>query len=77
VLKYWGPNGYFFTPIYCEHGSQISVTTGRTWGDPSAYEYTRFSFKAESSGPDSCQLIAWLQNTGSPPVSVINLYIKK
>jgi hypothetical protein len=76
VLAYWGPNGYYFEPVYCKNGSQISVTTGRTFGNPSAYEHVIVKFQAESEGPARCTLIAVLNNTGSPPLAPIQLNIR-
>jgi hypothetical protein len=75
VLTFWSRNGYFFYPADCEHGSQISVATGRTWGDPSTYEHVVVKFKTQGPGPDRCAITAVLNNTGSPPLATLKLRI--
>jgi hypothetical protein len=75
-LTYWGVNGYYLYPVQCDNGGQITVTQGRTWGDPSQYEHTKFLFSTISPGPDRCSLTAVLNNTGSPPIAVIKLNIR-
>lgn len=74
-LTYWATNGYFFYPVDCSHGSQISVTPGRTWGNPRTYQHVIVKFAAESARSDRCSLTAVL-NTGSPPLAVIELDVR-
>ena len=76
VLTFWAKNGYFFYPIYCANGSQISVATGRTWGDPNAYEHVIVRFETQSPGPDKCSITAVLNDTGSPPLAYLILRVK-
>lgn len=76
VLTYWAPNGYYLSPLYCRSGSQISVMQGRTWGNPSGYEHVKYSFTTQGAGPDRCALDAILNNTGSPPIAILNFRIK-
>ncbi len=76
VLRYWAPNGYYLTQIYCQNGSQITATPGRTWGDPSGYKRVKYSFTTHSSGPDRCGVTAVLNDTGSPPVAVLKIRIE-
>lgn len=75
VLTFWGPDGYYTEAPYCQNGSKIAITHGKIKGNPSGYEYVVYSFRAKSAGPDSCQYSAVLNNTGSPPIAVLNLSI--
>ena len=75
-LSYWASQSYFFYPVYCRHGSQISVTTGRTWRDSSPYDHTIVKFATRSRGPDRCSMTAALYPTGSPPLATIRLNIR-
>jgi hypothetical protein len=74
-LTYWGPDGYFTQPMYCDHGGQISDRVGKPHGNPSGYMHVVFSFKATSKGPATCNFDAVLNNTGSPPIAVLLLRI--
>ncbi|HEY2473670.1 MAG TPA: hypothetical protein VGI19_02605 [Candidatus Cybelea sp.] len=76
-LSYFGPDGYYTEPIYCKHGGQISATTHRQWGNPKEYLHVEYWFQAQSSGPDVCSFTAILNNTGSPPIAILNLHIRK
>jgi hypothetical protein len=76
TLTYWAPNGYFFDPVECQHGSQISVDPRGSWGDPSGYEHVIVKFTARSAGPDQCAITAVLNGTGSPPLASLRLRIK-
>lgn len=76
VLTYWAPNGYYLTPLYCQNGSQITETPGRTKGSPSGYERVKYSFTTQGPGPDDCVVDAVLGNTGSPPIAVLKIRIK-
>jgi hypothetical protein len=75
VLTYWGPDGYFTYPLYCKHGALISADHGRSRGNPSGYLHVTYSFRARSQGPDECHFTAVLNNTGSPPIAIINLHV--
>lgn len=75
VLSYWGPDGYFTEPLYCKHGTQISAKHGRSRGNPSGYLHVTYFFRALGQGPDECQFSAVLNNTGSPPIAIINLHV--
>jgi hypothetical protein len=77
LLTYWAPNGYFTEPVYCKNGGKISATAHRKYGNPSAYMHVVFWFKALSAGPDECGFTAVLNNTGSPPIAVIELHIDR
>lgn len=75
VLTYWGPDGYYTYPVYCENGGNVSATPHRTWGNPKKYLHVIFWFKAQTPGPDRCAFEAVLANTGSPPFAIIKLKI--
>jgi len=75
-LTYWGPNGYFTEPIACDHGGQISDRAGKPYGNPSGYMHVVYSFKAMTEGPATCGFDAVLNNTGSPPIAVLELRIE-
>jgi hypothetical protein len=75
VLNFWAPNGYMAGPMYCKNGSQIAVAHNKAKGNPAGYEHVTYSFKAESSGPDTCSYDAVLSNTGSPPIAILHLTI--
>lgn len=76
VLTYWAPNGYYLTPFYCQNGSQIIATPGRSKGSPSGYMRVKYSFTTQSPGPDDCAVDAVLNNTGSPPIAILKIRIK-
>jgi hypothetical protein len=77
VLTYWGPDGYYTAPLYCRGDTQISVKHGRNHGNPSDYLHVTYFFRALSQGPDQCQFTAILNNTGSPPIAIINLHVDR
>jgi hypothetical protein len=76
TLTYWGPDGYFTEPISCNNGGQISDRAGKPYGSPSGYMHVVYSFKAMSKGPATCGFDAVLNNTGSPPIAVLELRIR-
>ncbi|MGA7356192.1 MAG: hypothetical protein WA431_09930 [Candidatus Cybelea sp.] len=75
VLTYWGPDGYYTAPLYCQRGTQISAKHGRDHGNPSGYLHVTYFFRALSRGQDECQFTAILNNTGSPPIATISLHV--
>lgn len=75
VLTYWGPDGYFTYPMDCQNGSTIAISHGKAHGNPSGYQHVIYSFRAENAGPDTCSYDAVLNNTGSPPITVLKLTI--
>ncbi len=77
VLTYFGPDGYFTYPPYCKNGGNITATAGRTWGKSSGYLHTRYTFEATTKGADDCSFTAVLNNTGSPPIAIIELHVLK
>lgn len=77
VLTYWGPDGYFTEPIYCQNGSNIAVSHGKPSGKSSGYQHVVFSFRAKSAGPDTCSYDAVLNNTGSPPIAILHLIVAR
>jgi hypothetical protein len=76
VLSYWGVDGYYTEPNYCRNGGQFSATVHRTWGNPKKYLHVLYWFRAKTRLPDECAFTAVLNNTGSPPIAVIELTIK-
>jgi hypothetical protein len=75
VLTYWAPDGYYTLPVSCKNGGRISATPHQKSGDPSGYMHVVYWFKAKTPGPDSCSFTAVLNNTGSPPIAIIDLFI--
>jgi hypothetical protein len=78
TLTFWAPNGYYTVPVSCKtSGGRISVKHGRPFGDSSGYEHVAYSFKALTAGPNDCGFSAVLSGTGSPPIAVLELHIKR
>ncbi len=77
TLSYWAPNGYFTLPISCRHSGKIDASRHRLSGNPSGYMNAVYWFSAKSAGPDDCSFTAVLNNTGSPPIATLTLYIDK
>ncbi len=75
VLTYWAPDGYYFEPLYCKNGGNISWSPHRMGGDKNGYMHVVYWFRARTPGPDECSLAAVLSGTGSPPIAVIELRI--
>ena len=75
ILSYWGPDGYYTEPVYCKNGGQISATTHGQRGKQTGYVHVVYWFKALTHKPDDCGFSAVLNNTGSPPIAVIDLRI--
>jgi hypothetical protein len=75
ILTYWGPDGYYTEPVYCKNGGQISATTHGQRGKRTGYVHVIYWFKALTHKPDQCGFSAVLNNTGSPPIAVIDLRI--
>jgi hypothetical protein len=76
ILSYYGPDGYYTELICCKQGGKFSATAHRHWGNPSGYLHVVYWFKALTDGPDRCAFSAVLNNTGSPPIAIIQLDIK-
>lgn len=75
ILTYWGPNGYYTTPMTCKRGGRVVATTHHRSGNPSGYVNVVYWFKARSKGPDHCGFSAVLDGTGSPPIAPISIHI--
>ncbi len=75
ILTYWGPDGYYTEPVYCQSGGRISATTHGRRGKRTGYVHVVYWFKALTRNPDQCGFSAVLKNTGSPPIAVIKLRI--
>jgi len=75
ILSYWGPDGYYTEPLYCKNGGRISATIHGRSGKKTGYVHVVYWFKALTHGPDQCGFSAVLNNTGSPPIAVIELRI--
>ncbi len=75
TLTYWAPNGYSTEP-YCKRGGSFSATTHHQGGNPKGYMHVVYWFKAKTAGPDDCAFTATLDNTGSPPISILKLHIR-
>lgn len=76
VLSYWAVDGYFTEPNYCRYGGQFSAKVHRSWGNPKKYMHVLYWFKAKTRGADQCDFTAVLNNTGSPPIAIIQLDIQ-
>ncbi|HLY03027.1 MAG TPA: hypothetical protein VKR56_11115 [Candidatus Cybelea sp.] len=75
ILTYWGPDGYYTEPVYCKNGGRISANTHGRSGKRTGYVRVVYWFKALTHSPDQCGFSAVLNNTGSPPIAVIELRI--
>ncbi|MGC9993448.1 MAG: hypothetical protein ABSD52_13785 [Candidatus Cybelea sp.] len=75
ILSYWGPDGYYTEPVYCKNGGRISATTHGHSGKRTGYVHIVYWFKALTHNHDQCGFSAVLNNTGSPPIAVIELRI--
>ena len=77
VLTYWALNGYYTEPPYCKGGGSFSATAGHRGGDPKGYMHVVYRFEAKSAGPDDCAFTAVLYGTGSPPIAILKLRIRR
>jgi hypothetical protein len=77
TLTYWAPNGYFTARHYCKRKGEFSATPHRRSGNSHGYMNVVYWFKATTRGPNTCALTAVLNNTGSPPLSTIELLVKR
>jgi hypothetical protein len=75
ILTYWGADGYYTEPHYCQGNGRFSATPHRHYGNPSKYVHVVYWFRALSPGPDDCAFTAVLNNTGSPPIAIIKVHI--
>ncbi|HEY3676097.1 MAG TPA: hypothetical protein VGK84_08915 [Candidatus Tumulicola sp.] len=74
-LTFWAKNGYILFPQSCEHGGQFVGTPGTVKGNPNRYERVQFSFVAKTGKADQCTFTAVLNNTGSPPIATLAVYL--
>jgi hypothetical protein len=77
TLTYWAPNGYLTAPHSCKRKGTFAAVPHRRSGNPHGYMNVVYWFKATAPGPNTCALTAILKNTGSPPLSTIELAVAR
>jgi hypothetical protein len=75
LLTFWAKDGYFTYPISCKSGGQLVATPGTVKGNPNRYDRVKYSFVAKTGKPDQCTFTAVLDNTGSPPIAILTIYL--
>ena len=75
TLAFWAKDGYFTYPLSCQNGGKIEATPGKVNGNPNRYDHVQYTFVAKTAKADTCELTAVLNNTGSPPLTTIELYL--
>jgi hypothetical protein len=75
LLTFWAKDGYFTYPISCQDGGQFVATPGKGKGNPNRYDRVKYSFVAKTGKPDQCTFTAVLNNTGSPPIATLTVYL--
>jgi hypothetical protein len=75
TLAFWARDGYFTYPIACQNGGNIVATPGTVHGNPKRYDYVKYTFVAKTAKADTCGFTAVLNNTGSPPLTTLTLYV--
>ncbi|HXM06488.1 MAG TPA: hypothetical protein VN936_03450 [Candidatus Acidoferrum sp.] len=75
VLTYWAKDGYSTYPISCQNGGSFGAQQGKTSGNPNRYDHVKYSFVAKTGKPDQCTFTAVLNNTGSPPIATLTVYL--
>src|SRR5580692_8796214 len=75
LLSFWAKDGYFTYPMSCQNGGKVVATPGKVAGNPNRYDHVKYSFVAKTGKADQCTFSAVLNNTGSPPITTITLYL--
>jgi hypothetical protein len=75
LLTFWAKDGYFTYPISCPNGGKFVATPGTVTGNPNRYYRVKYSFVAKTGKPDQCTFTAVLNNTGSPPIARLTVYL--
>jgi hypothetical protein len=77
TLTFWARDGYFTYPMTCQNGSKVTATPGTVHGNPNRYDHVKFSFVVKTAKADQCYYTAVLNNTGSPPLTTIEIYLNQ
>jgi hypothetical protein len=75
TLTFWARDGYFTYPLSCQNGGKIEATPGTVKGNPNRYDRVKYTFVAKTAKADTCSFTAVLNNTGSPPLTTLTLYL--
>jgi hypothetical protein len=75
TLTFWAKDGYFTYPNSCQNGGKFVATPGSVTGNPNRYDRVKYSFVAKTGKPDQCTFTAVLNNTGSPPIATLTVYL--